>query len=279
MAVPAKKRKIPILMYHSVSQLATAKFKRFAVSPALFREHMAYLHQCNYAAITVTQLVHARVQGSSSLPERPVVLTFDDGFSDFYTEALPVLQQYNFLATLYIVTAFVGSTSRWLQREGEALRPILSWEQIANICAAGIECGGHTHTHPQLDTLPLSQARDEIVQCKRILEERLGHEIVSFAYPFGYHTAAIQRLVQEAGYTSACAVKYEMSSEATNPFSLARLIVSADTDAQGLAALLRQEAPSVTTFYKRAATPAWRLARRSISFTQNVRHNKGGSLA
>jgi peptidoglycan/xylan/chitin deacetylase (PgdA/CDA1 family) len=273
-----KKRKIPILMYHSVSEQASAKFRRFAVAPALFHEHMAYLHQQNYTPLTVTQLMRMRTQDSSALPERPVVLTFDDGFADFYTAALPMLQEYNFCATLYIVTAFVGGTSLWLQHEGEAQRPILSWEQIASIQAAGIECGGHTHTHPQLDTLSPTQAREEIAQCKRILEQRLGQEVESFAYPFGYHTTTTQRLVREAGYTSACAVKYAMSSETDNPFSLARLIVTADTHVEALAALLKQETPSVTTFYKRAATPAWRLARRSISFTQNVRHPKGGSL-
>jgi peptidoglycan/xylan/chitin deacetylase (PgdA/CDA1 family) len=277
MAVALKKKKIPILMYHSVSEQATTKFRRFAVAPALFHEHMAYIHQHNYTPMTVTQLVRARTQEGTSLPEQPVVLTFDDGFADFYTAALPILQEYNFLATLYIVTAFVGKTSLWLQHEGEAQRPMLSWEQVASISAAGIECGGHTHTHPQLDTLSATQAREEIVQCKHILEQHLGQEIESFAYPFGYHTATTQRLVREAGYTSACAVKYEMSSETDTPFSLARLIVSADTSVQALAALLKQETPSVTTFYKRAATPAWRLARRSISFTQNVRHSKGGS--
>ncbi|HEV2662753.1 MAG TPA: polysaccharide deacetylase family protein [Ktedonobacteraceae bacterium] len=275
MNLSLKNRKIPILMYHSVSEHATAKFRRFAVASALFHDHMAYLHQQNYTPLTVTQLLRARAQGNSSLPERPVVLTFDDGFADFYTAALPILQEYNFPATLYIVTAYVGATSLWLQHEGEAQRPMLNWEQVASISAAGIECGGHTHTHPQLDTLSATKAREEIVQCKRILEERLGQEIESFAYPFGYHTATTQRLVQEAGYTSACAVKYAMSSETDNPFSLARLIVSADTSVQALAALLTQEAPSVTTFYKRAATPAWRLARRSISFTHTVRQHKG----
>ncbi|HYU73073.1 MAG TPA: polysaccharide deacetylase family protein [Ktedonobacteraceae bacterium] len=255
------------------------KFKRFAVSPTLFSEHMAYLHQHAYTPITVTQLVRTRAQESSTLPERPVILTFDDGFSDFYTEALPVLQKYGFVATLYIVTAFVGSTSLWLQHEGEAMRPMLTWDQVASISAAGIECGGHTHTHPQLDTLSLSAAQIEIVQCKRILEERLGHEVESFAYPYGYHTAITQRLVREAGYTSACAVKYEMSSETTNPFSLARLIVSSDTSVHALATLLTQGPPSVTTFYKRAATPVWRLARRSVLSTRHMRHFKGGSLA
>ena len=278
MAAPVKKRKIPILMYHSISEQASAKFRRFAVAPKLFHEHMAYLHQQNYTPLTVTQLIQARTQGESSLPERPIVLTFDDGFADFFTQALPVLQEFSFPATLYIVTACIGGTSRWLQHEGEADRLILSWEQIATISAAGIECGGHTQTHPQLDTLSRAQARKEIVQCKRILEDRLGQKIESFAYPFGYHTATTQELVREAGYTSACAVKYEMSSQTDNPFSLARLIVSADTSVQGLAALLKQETPSMTAFYKRAATPAWRLARRSISLTQHVRSNKGGSL-
>ncbi len=274
MPIPAEKQKIPILMYHSISEQATAKFKRFAVTPTLFSEHMAYLHQHAYTPVTVTQLVQALSQESFALPEKPVVITFDDGFADFYTEALPVLLQYSFVATLYIVTAFINETSRWLQKEGEAARPMLTWDQITSISAAGIECGGHTHTHPELDTLSISNAREEIAQCKRLLEHHLGHEILSFAYPFGYHTTDIKQLVKDAGYTSACAVKYEMSSEATDPFALSRLIVDADMSVNVLANTLIQGTSPLVTLSKRMATPLWRLARRS-SAALHTHHLQG----
>ena len=132
-----------------------------------------------------------------------------------------------------------------------------------HISSAGIECAGHTHTHPELDTLPLSQVREEIVQCKQLLEQHIGQEVLSFAYPYGYHTTGIKQLVKEAGYTSACAVKYEMSSETTDHFALARLIVSADMSVGELANALTQGTSSVITLSKRLATPLWRLARQS----------------
>ncbi len=274
LAQPVKK-KIPILMFHSISQYATPKFKPFTVSPVLFARQMAYLHQQAYSPITVTQFIDARTGGATALPERPVVLTFDDGFADFYIEALPVLKRYGFPATLYVATAFVNNTSRWLRREGEASRPMLTWDQVAEIAANGIECGGHSHSHPQLDTIPLSMVQDEIVQCKRLLEHHLGQEVFSFAYPFGYHSTAIKQLVREAGYTSACAVKYEMCSETTDPFALTRLIVRPDTNVDALAALLTARYPSVVTrMYKRARAPVWRMARHCSALV--TPHFQGG---
>jgi peptidoglycan/xylan/chitin deacetylase (PgdA/CDA1 family)/glycosyltransferase involved in cell wall biosynthesis len=260
----AEEQKVPVLMYHSISDHASPKFKQFVVSPKLFAEHMAYLHQHKYTPVTVTQFVAALTQSGSKLPERPVVLTFDDGFADFYTEALPVIKRYGFAATLYAATAFINGTSRWLQHEGETARPMLTWEQLREINASGIECGGHSHSHPQLDILSQAEAYNEIVQCKRHLEDHLDQEVSSFAYPFGYHTADIRRLVQEVGYTSACAVKYAMSSETTDPFALARLVVRPDTNVDALAALLGgHSSPVFATIYARARTPLWQLARRS----------------
>ncbi len=259
-----KKRKVPILMYHSISQYATPNFKSFTVSPALFAEQMAYLYQHSYTPITVTQFINARDQEGPVLPERPVVLTFDDGFADFFTDAFPILKQYGFVATLYVPTAFINGTSRWLQREGEATRLMLTWNQLSEITTYGIECGAHSHSHLQLDVLPLSVATHEIVQSKEILEQHLGLKVSSFAYPFGYHTAALQRQVQAAGYTSACAVKFAMSSESTDPFALARLLVGTDTGVEAFAALLSGHSASIaTTMYIRARTPVWQLIRRS----------------
>ncbi|HVU65948.1 MAG TPA: polysaccharide deacetylase family protein [Ktedonobacteraceae bacterium] len=257
-------KKTPILMYHSISDQATPKYSPFAIPPALFARQMEYLHQHNYTPLTVTQFMTIRSRKEQPLPEKPVLLTFDDGLDDFYTGALPVLQQYHFPATLYVVTGYMNGTSRWLQAEGESNRPMLTWEKLAEIQASGVECGGHTQYHPQLDTIPFARARSEIIQCKKTLEDRLGQQIHSFAYPYGYHTTAVKQAVQDAGYTSACAVKYEMCSENTDPFALKRLMVGPTTTIPDLEALLTTGYTSaLTSIYKRARTPVWRIVRRA----------------
>lgn len=268
-------------MYHSISRSINGKFKQFTISPALFAEHMAYLFRHQYTPVTVTQLINARLKEKRTLPERTVVLTFDDGFADFYTEALPALKRYGFVATLYVTTAFVNATSRWLQQEGEAERLMLTWEQMVEINAYGIECGAHSHSHAQLDMLPAARAKDEIVQSKKMLEDCLGRAVVSFAYPFGYQTALLRQLVREVGYTSACAVKHAISSERDDPFALARLMVGADTQVPTFATLLtgRCSSPAAMVYkmYARTRTPIWQLVRRSSVLVKQ--HVHGGRLA
>lgn len=273
MSVQLGEQKIPILMYHSISSEATQLFRPFTVAPALFAAHMVYLHQHGYTPLSVSQFIQMRSRQDGMFPGRPVVITFDDGFADFFTAALPVLRKYRFAATLYVPTGYVNGTSRWLRREHETARPMLTWEQLREISASGIECGAHSHSHPQLDTLSLAMARQEIVRSKALLEEHLGHTVASFAYPYGYLTAAVRRLVQDAGFTSACAVKFAMSSLTTDPFALARLIIKSDTSVEALAMLLQNHRMSLcTTMYIRARTPVWRLVRCcSASVTRYLR--------
>ena len=262
-------KKVPILMYHSISCSTNPKFAQFAVAPTHFAEQMAYLHAHGYTPITVTQWMEAVRQRTT--PAKPVILTFDDGMADFHTAALPVLTQYNFTATLYITTSFVEGTCGWLQHEGEAARPMLTWSQIAEVQASGIECGAHTHTHPQLDTLTSAKAQNEIVTCKNILEDHLGVPILSFAYPYGYYTKMIQRLVQAAEYTSACAVKHTMNTETTNSFALTRLMVKATTTMNDFTALLAGKGTSsmaLSTAYARMRTPVWQLLRRGSALAR-----------
>lgn len=270
MLVKQGKKQIPILMYHSISESRNPKFRQLAVPPASFADQMAYLYQHAYTPINVTQLVNLLSKGSSALPERPVVITFDDGFADFFTGALPVLKQCGFTATLYTTTGFIGGTSRWLRREEEISRPMLTWDQLAEISAHGIECGAHTHSHPQLDTLPLAVARNEIRQSKELLEQHLGQDVSSFAYPFGYYTPTIRQQVKEIGFTSACAVKFMMNFETTDTFTLARLMVGPDMNLDAFVALLNEDTTNVLKkFYVRARIPAWQAVRRiSIAMRQ-----------
>ncbi len=252
------KCRVPILLYHSISSQPSPRFRKFTISPGLFAEHMLYLKQHDYTPITVTQLAKAIAKTEPALPLQPVILTFDDGFADFYTEALPVLNQYGFPATLYIPTSFVGAANRWLKRNGEAARPMLDWDQLAEISDSGIECGAHSHTHPQLDTLRETCARDEIIRCKTILEEKLGREVASFAYPYGFYTAAVRQMVHRAGYSSACAVRYASSSLADDPFALARFPITSDTKVDDFAALVTGPSPSVAMTFWWARSSVWR---------------------
>lgn len=261
--------KVPILIYHSISSAATPKFRPFVVSPGAFGEQMAYLHQQGFTPVTVTQFIQARSRGAFEPRERPIILTFDDGYADFYTDALPVLQRYNFTATLFVTTAFVEGVSHWLRRERETARRMVSWRQLSEITMSGIECGAHTHTHPQLDTISASAARNEMAHSKELLEQHLGQEICSFAYPYGYQTTRLRQLARETGYTSACAVRHAKSSLNDDAFCLARLMVHADTDLNTFAALLSDGNTSPLAaahmIYLRARTPAWQFIRRSSS--------------
>jgi peptidoglycan/xylan/chitin deacetylase (PgdA/CDA1 family) len=279
MDVKIAKMRIPILMYHSISSSSNRRFRPFAVTPEAFAAQMAYLHQQGYTTMTVTQAIQARNSASAHWPLRPVILTFDDGFADFWSAAMPILQQYALNATLYLVTGFIDRTSSWLRHEHESERSMLTWEQIAMLQTWGIECAAHTHSHPQLDLLPLAHARAEITRCKELLEDNLGQAVCSFAYPYGYFTAHVRQIVQEAGYTSACAVRHALSSEEDDAFALARLMVGPATSLDEFAALLTGTPASwgatLSTMYARTRTPLWRLVRRGSAYT----HWRGGQYA
>ena len=254
---------VPILMYHSISASTNPLFKRWAVSPELFDEHLAYLSQQRYTPLTVTDLMRARTQGDVKLPSRPVILTFDDAYADFYENAFPALQRHSFVATLYVPTAYVGGTCGWLRPEGETTRPMASWSQLAEMSAAGIECGGHSHAHVQMDTIPAARAEAEIRQCKALLEDHLGQEVLSFAYPHGWTTGSVKRMIHAAGYTSACAIKNMLSSATDDPFELARLVVTGDTSVADLAGLLTYHMTPLEATLRNVARPMWRFVPRS----------------
>jgi peptidoglycan/xylan/chitin deacetylase (PgdA/CDA1 family) len=234
-STPASVR-TPVLMYHSVAASASPSFRTFVTDPADFREHMAAVVDAGYEATTVSD----HVSGSRSRTEpgdRGVVLTFDDAFQDFHTTVLPVLVDLGLRATLYVPTSYVGGTSRWLQPDGEADRPMMSWSALAEAAASGVEIGSHSRTHPQLDRLPRELVRAEVRDSRSLLEDRLQQEVRSFAYPFGYHDGSVKRAVAEAGYLSACAVR-DLPSTTADPFAISRLTVTQDTDAAALLELM-----------------------------------------
>lgn len=236
---------IPILMYHSISNGGTRGFREFTLTPALFAAHIAYLCAQGYSILSVAGLVELRKK--SALPAKPVVLTFDDGFTDFYTAALPVLEQYHAHASLFIPTRYLNSTSLWLKDIGEGQRPMISRAQLVEIANAGVDCGAHTHSHCHLDTVNESQGRRELTQSKETLEQIIGQAVTTFAYPYGHHHTQARQWVVDAGFQAACAVKNALSHSDDDLFALARITITQHTDVNKLAALLKGQGLSLAS--------------------------------
>lgn len=260
---------VPILLYHGVSDTCSPEIARFTVTPAVFAQHMAYLAGEGYEALTVSGFRPALLGNTDRLPERPVLITFDDGFRNFLTEALPIMQRHGFTSTLYATTGFMGEgqapgTNRW----GD---PMLSWGELAEVAGAGVEVGAHTHTHPMLDTLPHDEALEEITRSKALIEQELQRPVLSFAYPHGYSSAWVRRSVQRAGYTTACAVKNALSHLNDDLFAIARLTIEAGHSLDAVAGMLVGRGVTVAQSREQMTTRGWRLARRAMATGQRIR--------
>jgi peptidoglycan/xylan/chitin deacetylase (PgdA/CDA1 family) len=253
---------VPILMYHSIATSAARRFRRFVVSPGEFAAQMDCLAASGYHPITALDL--ARSMAPDDLPARPVVLTFDDAYTDFESAVMPVLQAHGFPATLYVPTAYVGGTASWLADCNEDLRPILSWQAIRDVGAAGIEVASHSHSHPQLDRVPLRVVRDEVRRSRQLLEDQLGTPIAGFAYPFGYWNQGVRSSVAAAGYSYACAVGELAVSGNEDPWTLPRMTVTAGTGTAGLAGLLARRSTPAARWSAGMKRRAWTVIRRSI---------------
>ncbi len=181
---------VPILMYHHVGDNPRSKSQASMVSPENFARQMKYLHDHRYHVMSLDELVTAIAQ-KRDLPRNSVVITFDDGYENNYTRAFPVLRQYGFPATIFLISDLVGE-------EG-----YLTWEQIREMQAAGLSFGSHTRRHPFLPVLDDASARDEIINSRKILEEKLGQPVLYLAYPSGGYNEKIEQITREAGYKGA----------------------------------------------------------------------------
>jgi len=202
-------------MYHEIAD-TTQTPSSLAVSPGVFADQLAYLSDAGFNTISAGDLAAILADGTGSLPERPIVLTFDDGYADFHAQALPLLKQHGFTATLFMTTGSIGE-------EGE--RRMLNWRELAEVEQAGIEIGAHTCRHPKLDQLPEKLVREELSVSKSLLEEHLGLEVPGLAYPFGYSNAMVRQVARELGYTYAYAVGNAVTTSTAGKFTFPRLTV------------------------------------------------------
>lgn len=252
---------IPILVYHSVADLTNPLYDRWCVSPRRFRQQMSVLADHGYDVLTTGDLA-AHLRAGLRPPDRCAVITFDDGLQDFLTGAFPILTEFGFPATLYVVAGLVGESSRWLAPLGEGSRPMLTSAELRHLSAAGIEIGAHSMTHPELDVLDPGAARNEIEGSRRVLGNMIGTQIASFAYPHGYNSPKTRQIVQAAGFSSAVRVRHALSDVSECIFGLSRLVVTDDLDPDRFASILQGTGLPVAPPQDRLVANLWRLARR-----------------
>jgi peptidoglycan/xylan/chitin deacetylase (PgdA/CDA1 family) len=210
-----------ILFYHRVA----ADGDELAVRPERFRAQLEYLARAGYRVVDVLEL--ADLLDAGELPPKTVGLNFDDAFLDVAEQALPVLEELGFRATVFVATGVTDGRSSFAWYEG-AQPPVLSWEQILDLDAAGtLRFEAHTVSHPNLLALDDDDAEREIFESKRELEARLGREVTAFSYPAGLFSERERRLVAAAGYRVAVGCEPGVNLPQTDRHALRRRQIDA----------------------------------------------------
>lgn len=205
-------KSVPILMYHSISDNPK---NLLCLAPERFSEQMKYLKDAGYHTITFNDL--ADWKEGRPIPEKPVLITFDDGYRDNYTNAFPVLQKENLDATIFMVYGFFNGKNS------------LTDDMAKEMLASGlISFGSHTESHMDLTTLPLDRLKEEVIQSKTDLEKMLGIPITAFCYPSGRYNDKTLELVKEAGYQFAVTTKPGWAERDQGDYTLHRVRINGD---------------------------------------------------
>lgn len=199
---------LAILTYHSLDTSGSI----LSVAPHQFAEQMGYLADSGIRGISLREAVAYR-DVNGAWPGKCVVLTFDDGFGNFYESALPALMQHGFSATVFLLSDLMGGFNNWGPPPALlGTQRLLSWDQAAELVAVGIELGSHTRTHPDLRHLTRQETEDEIIKSRDAIVVQLGQPVESFAYPFGGVSPAASATVKRE-FRAACTTILKRAGE------------------------------------------------------------------
>ncbi len=217
-----------ILMYHNIARPPTeGRLKGLYVSPSMFRFQMRYLKIAGFAVVPLHEIVDSAANGSPH--KRAVALTFDDGYEDFYLNAFPVLEEYGYPATVFVVSDFVGTTNTWDEHSLGIRKELMAWDRIRDLSARNVFFGSHTRTHPFLTRIEKERAREEICRSKQIIEDRTGHSVETFCYPYGDCNHAVEEMVREAGYRVGVTTSRGSVRAGDDPLILRRAFIRYNT--------------------------------------------------
>ena len=198
-----------VLEYHHVSDDVDEEGWSYAVPVADFKEQLDYLQAQGYTTISMQDFMRAK-KGKQELPDKPVILTFDDGYEDNYTVLLPMLEERGMKATVYMVTNSIG-------RKG-----YLSWNQLRDMQNRGIELGSHTANHQPLTSLERDKQAEEMKLSKLLMEWNGLKTIFTFSYPNGAYDEGMPELLKENEYLTAVTGDGGLNTFKTNPYLLQR---------------------------------------------------------
>jgi peptidoglycan/xylan/chitin deacetylase (PgdA/CDA1 family) len=231
--LPNRTLQVPILMYHRIAVLngdEPSVTVGLTVDPGEFQLQMAWLHDQGYSTITQLQLYNALMEGAP-LPDKPIMLTFDDGYRGVATVAAPMMSQFGFVGTAYIITDRIAQNRK-------TAPTWLTWPQLRILEQRGWDIGSHTVSHTEIPNMSPEAALKTLRQSRFTLERRLGHPVQWFCYPAGSVDAKSVEAVKEAGYVLATTTKSGVTLSAQDPLQLERIRISNTTGVRGLAAAL-----------------------------------------
>lgn len=193
---------VPILTFHQIAQAPQkgSGFRSLSVAPTDFQSQMAFLHALGYQGLSMTAL-QPYLRGERS--GKVFGITFDDGYLNNLTDALPTLQWHGFSSTCYVVSGMLGRTNSWDKDNGVPPSDLMAEQHLRQWIAGGQEIGAHTRHHVRLSTVDAATCEDEIMVCKTELEQLTGSAVEHFCYPYGVFGPEQVDMVQQAGYLSA----------------------------------------------------------------------------
>ena len=200
-------RTVMVLNYHKVVD----EHMSLSVPLADFEQHMKWLKEYGYTSITPEELYEFIVNGSE-LPEKPVLITFDDGYKDNYTNAYPIMKKYGFKGTIFVVTGFLGVYDNYM-----------TWEQAKELSDNGFSIESHTYSHKSMTETSDEEISKELTKSRDTIKNKLGIDADFMAYPTGTYNLHIAELVQKAGYKGAFTIKYDNVSRESNVYALERV--------------------------------------------------------
>lgn len=211
---PTKQFYVPILLYHYVEYVkdeGDTIRKSLNIIPTVFEQEIKTLQDLGYTFLTPKDLADI-LDDKRQLPQRPVILSFDDGYRDFYTDVFPILKKYHVKAVTYIVPNFLNKPNN------------MDLWQLKEIVKSGlVEIGAHTMSHSFLPGLPLKRVKYEVEESKNYLEKKLGIKVVSFAYPYGAFDNQAINVVKDAGFKTAVTTIHGNLVMDTNRYFIYRL--------------------------------------------------------
>jgi peptidoglycan/xylan/chitin deacetylase (PgdA/CDA1 family) len=219
---------IPILAYHQTAPLPPrgVSGRRFTLAPSAFRAQLRGLRLLGYRGLSMRDL-EPYLNGEKT--GKVVGITLDDGYLNNFEHALPILREFGFTATSFMVSGQCGGTNFWDQRGGTPAAKLMDVPHLRAWVAAGMEVGSHTRNHVNLPECDNATARDEIAGAKHELEDALGSEVRHFCYPYGLYRAEHADMVREAGYLTGATSDPTRVQPGGEPMLLPRISIFAET--------------------------------------------------